>query len=648
MKQAITTLETNRHWKTAFGILSVLLLIIMPLISRHYGQSGDEWLQIEYGRHIWEYFFEGNNRALDYTDLTLQYQNMQYYGGLFDFGTEILHRWLPSVSHLFIRHFFNALTGAVLMIFTGLFAWRLSGKNWMIACLALLMIIFSPRIFGESMNNPKDIPFASGFIVAMYGWLALLQDQSRSILRHALYIALGFALAFGVRPAGGLLLFANFAVMAGLYYFFDKAFREQVTAHKHKLLKKLALAGIAGLAVGYMIALLGWPWGLLEPFSRPFEALRYMANVDVTLRVFFEGVFRPNNALPWYYELKWIAISNPLIVIAGVLLLLILLPAALKKYGLPAVVTVLFAAFFTPLYMIYKKSSMHDTWRHVFFIYPFWVSMAAMAFPLIGAYLKNEKLRWLPTGVVLFGLLPVIIWTVRTHPNQYVYFNTLVGGVKGAFGYYDIDYYQNSSLQCANWVVKNAKPLPDRKVVIASNMQGFNDYLGKDTSWIRWYYVRYNDRHHKEWDYYIGYSRYVSAEQLQGGHWPQPNAAYVVDVDGVPLSAVLERKSLAGILAHDGLQNNQFVYAINNYKELMKADPYDENAFINYAVALASARMMDEAIAAARQAISLDPGRADFYQLLSQIYQAIGDHEQAQRATNQANSLIMRQQELVQ
>lgn len=641
-------LLSPRGWKRAFISLSILLLVLMPFLSRDYGQSGDEWLQIEYGRHIWNYFFEGDERALDYSDMSLQYQNMQYYGGLYDYATEVLHHWLPGIPHLYLRHFINALTGAVLMIFTGLFARRVSGRNWMIGFFALLMIAFSPRIFGESMNNPKDIPLACGFIVAVYFFYALIQDAPSRMLRNAIGIALGFGLAFGVRPAGGIILIAHFVVMAGLFLFFDKSFREKASTGKYALLKKIALWLVAGLVTGYIIGLLGWPWGLKEPLTRPLQSLKYMTNVEITLRVFFEGVFRPNNNMPWYYELKWIVISNPLIVIAGVCLFFILFPLAKKRYGFAAVLFVAFAAFFTPLYMIYKKSSVHDTWRHLFFIYPFWITMAALAFPLIGEYIKSEKLKWLPVAIVLAGILPTVIWTVRTHPNQYVYFNALTGGVKGAFGYYDIDYYQNSSLQCAKWIVKNAKPLPDRKIVIASNMQGFDDYLGKDTSWIRWYYVRYNERHKKEWDYYVGYSRYVSAEQLQNDHWPQKNAAYVVEVDGVPLSAVLERKSYAGINASDALQNNQFILSINYYAEQIAADPYDENVFINYAVALASARRMDDAVAAAQKAIALDPGRPDFYQVLAQIYAAAGDQANAQKATMQANSLIARQEELMQ
>jgi hypothetical protein len=617
----------------------------MPLISRDYGQSGDEWLQIEYGQHIWNYFTKGDQQALNYDAMSLQYQGQQFYGGFFDFLTEVLHQWFPSIPHLLLRHFFNALMGALMMMFTGMFVFRLS-KRWSVAFIALLFIIFSPRIFGESMNNPKDIPLGCGFIIGMYYWLAFLQEMPRRMWRYALGIAIGFGIAFGVRSAGGILQVAYFGVMTLLYYFTNQDFQARVKADNNKLLKKGFLVLGVALVAGYIIALLTWPWGLQSPLSHPIESLKEMTNRSVTLRVFFEGVFRPNNNQPWYYEFKWILISNPIVVIIGVALFLVMLAKARREYGTFTVVFLVFAAFFTPLYMAYKKSSVHDTWRHLFFIYPFWVSMAALGWPLITSFFSSARLRWVPFAIAVVGLLPAIIWTFKVHPNQYVYFNEFVGGIKGAHGYYDTDYYQNSALQDAKWIINNAKPIPGRKVVVASNMLGFDKYFARDTSWVSWYYVRYNDRHTKEWDYYVTYSRYISPEQLQNDKWPPQNAVYTVEVNGVPISAVLQRKSLAGIAASEALQNKDFAGAAEKYAQYVQADPYDENALANYAIALASTGQMDPAVAALTQAVQLDPGRVDFYQILAQIHQARGDAASAQQATNNANAIIMREQEL--
>jgi len=633
-----------KYFKYLFYLISVCLLVIMPFLSKDYGQSGDEWLQIEYGQHIWNYFHNGDQRALNYDDMSLQYQGQQFYGGFFDYTTELLHHAMPNIQLLHLRHFINALMGALMMIFTGLFAFRLS-KKWSVGLIALLFIAFSPRIFGESMNNPKDIPLGFGFILGMYAWLAFLQDFPKKSWLNLIGVAIGFGVAFGVRSAGGLLQVAYFGVLSLLYFFINKDFKTSVTANNNQLLKKGMLFLAGALVVGYIIGLLTWPWGLQSPLSHPLESLKEMTNRSVTLRVFFEGVFRPNSHQPWYYELKWMLISNPIIVVLGVVLFLALWTRVKKTYGMFPLLFLLFAAFFTPLYMIYKKSSVHDTWRHLFFIYPFWVAMAALGVSIVSDFIKSKQAQLIPFLIAVLGLTPAIAWTIKEHPNQYVYFNEFVGGIEGANGYYDTDYYQNTGLQAANWIIKNAKKKPNGKVLVGSNMLGFDKYFAKDSTWINWYYVRYNERHQKDWDYYVTYSRYISAEQLQQGTWPPANAVHVIKAGGVPIAAVLERKSLISVEAAAAFQQKDFAKAATLYSEYLAKETEDENAWANAAIAYASIGQMDQAVSALNKAIKIDAGRADFFQVLAQIYQAKGDNQQAQNAMNQANAILLREEE---
>jgi hypothetical protein len=44
---------------------------------------------------------------------------------------------------------------------------------------------------------------------------------------------------------------------------------------------------------------------------------------------------------------------------------------------------------------------------------------------------------------------------ISNHPNQYIYFNELYGGVEKAFGYYELDYYQNSGKVGTDWIKEN-------------------------------------------------------------------------------------------------------------------------------------------------------------------------------------------------
>lgn len=642
----------NSRWKAAFFILSAFILVLLPMLSRSYGQTGDEWLQMEYGRDIWNYFFQNNPKALDYAGGDLQHSKLELYGGLFDFGTELLHSWLPSIPQLVLRHFCNGLTGAALMIVTGLLGYRLSKGNWAIAFVTLMFMLFSPRIFGESMNNPKDIPFACGFVTGIYFLIALLQDYPRKKVPHALGLALGFGLAFGVRAAGGALQIAYFVVFAAGTYLLDKGFKERLKADKG-MLKGLLLFGFGALLVGYIIGIMFWPYGLQSPVSHPLESLSGMTNREVNIQVLFEGRHYMAQSMPWYYEFKWIFISNPLVVIVGFVLFAILSFSLIKAYGKFVIAFIIFGALFPVVYMIYKNSTVYDTWRHIFFVYPFWVLMAVFGWARLGDLLNRamakkdapvqEKNIW--PAIAILGLLPAMIWTVRSHPNQYVYFNELVGGLHGAFGNYDIDYYQNSGLQAANWIKKNAPQEPGRKVIVTSNMSGYYNYFIDDTVHYNVPYVRYASRHTQDWDYYVVSPRFLPIEQLQQGLWPQKDVAHRVEVDGVPLSVVLKRKSKEGIAANAAYEAKDFPTAARAYASFLQKDTTDEFALVNYGIAQASIGQMDPAIAAVQRAVALQPGNAQFYELLAQLYSAKGDAPNAQKAKNQAQSIIAEEAE---
>ena len=376
MTDTIIKPTMEKQWRLIFFILSGVILILLPALSPAYGQTGDEWLQMFYGQHIWDYFFNNDMQALGYDTLLPnhlneanpdQFKGQELYGGLFDFGTEVLHRWFPSIPHLVLRHFCNALTNVLLMVSTGLIARRLSGR-WSVGVLALVLIVFSPRIFGEGMNNPKDIPFAAGFALAVYAVLAFIQDGLKNVWRHAALLALGFGLAFGVRAAGGLLFFAYLVAMIALWLFLQKDARKGWWSDK-KSRNRILLFMVGGLVAGYIIGLLAWPWGLQSPISNPITSLQGMTNRETKIHTLFEGKYQWNFAMPWYYELKWIIISNPLSVIIGALLFVVLGFLGRKKLGSFTLLFVLFAALFPLLYMMYKNSSVYDTWRHVFFVY---------------------------------------------------------------------------------------------------------------------------------------------------------------------------------------------------------------------------------------------------------------------------------------
>lgn len=643
-------LNSSATWKKLFWILSLAFLIIMPAMSHNYGQNGDEDIEAQYGRDIYNYYAHGDRISLGYDSAVFvskirnqQYYGQEFYGGMFDVITEVTHRCCPSWEIMEVRHFFSAIFGALLMMFTGLLAYRLSNKKWWVAFLALIFMAFSPRMFGDSMSNGKDIPFSMGMTMATYYLIRILQDikSRKNILTEMALFTIGWSIILGMRTAGGLLFIAYTAFFILTYYLFNR--NDWRAIKQDKLYIRVAVLLILAFIVGSVIGYLTWPFGLQAPIKNLFLALKEMTNRQVTVRVLFEGKDMISNNMPWYYVIKWIFISSPIVILIASIAFVPLIPKALKEFGAFAVILLLFSFLFPLIYIIVKHSTVYDSWRHAYFVYPSLVIMAALTVSLLASYLK-EKQQWIPFLLALVGLIPAIAWTLTTTPYQYVYFNQFVGGIKGAFGNYEVGYYQTSNREMAHWIQQNVPhPPKGEKIIVRSNMDGMDTYFRQDTSWVQTGYARYYERNEKPWDYYVTYDRFIAPWQLQNGKWPPDNVVYSVKVKGVPIGVIIKRVSQDGYNAYQALKGNQFDTAVTLYRSFLKTDSSDEMVYINYGIALASIGQLDQGITAIKKGILLNPTNADAYRVLSQIYQAKGDKANAEDALMRAQSILAQQ-----
>ena len=211
--------------------------------------------------------------------------------------------------------------------------------------------------------------------------------------------------------------------------------------------------------------------------------------------------------------------------------------------------------------------------------------------------------------------------------------------VKKAIGVYDLDYYQNSGKQAAEWIKKNTK-VQGRKTKVVSNMSSIDKYFTLDSNHFLGDYVRYNDRDTKDWDYYITYSRFISIAQLEAGTWPPKNAVHVISVDGVPISAVLERKTKLDIAANKAMESQKLDSAFTLYQQAVAADASNDGVLVKYATILAMRGDVQNALKILDQAINIDAGNPAIYNLQMQIFRAIGDNNKAQQAENTLRILV--------
>ncbi len=444
-------------------VLLALLLFAMPVLSQDFGVTWDEHFHYEYGRRVFNFYASGfaDRSATDYLSL-------HYYGGLFDFLAECAHRMLPSFPRSDIKHIANSLFGWLAIFFAGLLARRVWG-GWA-GFLAVLFLAFSPRFLAHCMNNPKDLPFATFYIMTLYG-LSLAGQSFPYFGRKALLITVaGIALALNIR-VGGLLLLFYAGLYLGMLFLNDRAHRSW--NNLLKLCVWLLILGLAAVVLGTLF----WPWALQNPLFKPLEALRTFSRFTLTFGELYKGRIINTGDIPWDYPVHWQLITIPL----GVLffgLLSVPLACFFKKRGaeirLLQVAGLAFSVLFPLAYVIATKPVLYNGPRHLLFIYPSFAVLAAGA----AALLLRIRLRYgavLVCCLLVAGLYHPVLFQLRNHPNQIVYFNQMVGGIRGAFLRYEMDYWGNSFKQAIDWIESVAN-LNSRRVRFSVNVSPKSAY----------------------------------------------------------------------------------------------------------------------------------------------------------------------------
>ncbi len=622
-----TASEQDALYKKVFMGLSIAILLITIVLAIGSGINGDDEYQNDYSTKLVNYY---STMGADSSALFIDKGKMHYYGGFFDivagFANKALGNEVADASYHSVRHVFNAIFGFLAMLFTALLAKEIAG--WRAGILTLLFMFLSPRFLGDSMMNPKDIPFAAGYAIALY-YMALFfknllpQTPNGALWKPALGIVLGIALAIATR-AGGLLLVAFLFLFAGVDFLMKNGFGGLTS--NSKLVGRYAAWSIGTAVVGYCLALLFWPFAMQAPISNPLEALGEFSKLGVKIRVLFHGENLMSDETPWNYAIEWIWRTIPLFTLLGFVGGLVFLGRFFKKYQPLPVFIAVFAALFPLFYIIYKDSILHDGWRHLTFVYPTMAVVAALFFVEIESMLAENKVGKIAIYAVVGLLLAEPAYFIaRNAKFPYVYFNPVSGGVSGAFGEFETDYWGVSVKPAIDWLEEQGKIGTNMKdtVTIATSFS----YIGhkyadkKYGGMVKVKYTKFANRYEQTWDYGIFPSRYIKGAHLRSGSWPNKRTIHTITANGVPLTAIEQ----GGGPVFDGekaLKAQDFATAITAFEAETKQYPDNELAWLKLAMAYLNTGKMAEAKAAATKSIEVAPGNTSglFYRGLAGLY----------------------------
>jgi hypothetical protein len=424
----------------ATAILIAALLVLALSTFKQYAVSNDEGLQHHYGELIIAYYKSG------FADKSVfDYQNLYLYGGLFDIIAVLLAHLLPFDPYD-IRHVMSALAGIGGIAATWAVARMISGPR--AGLLAGLALTVCGIWYGGMFNHTKDVPFAAAMMGATYYLLRSARDWPAPRRSDLLWFGLLLGVALGLR-ATGLLMVGYVAVVIALVAgrTASRDWRERARFCAHALLRFAP-----ALALAYIIMIASWPWASLN-FFNPVRAIFAFAHFHYPIRTLLAGQVYLMSDVPRWYEPDYLAIKMPLLVLAGAACAAMAAGCSavagagktFDRAGLSDIAVLIFVIVFPLCCQIIGHGPSFTGMRHFLFVVP---PLAALAGIGVHAGLSYFEGYGRAVGVAaVAGVMVAYGWDaqslVQLHPYEYLFYNSLVGGLKGAARRYATDYWVN-------------------------------------------------------------------------------------------------------------------------------------------------------------------------------------------------------------
>ena len=519
-------------------------LIVGLLVYGDYGISWDEPIQrhsgytsAKYVRTLWQKMFDMpvDEKDLIYTPLH-QYSDKTY-GMVVELilvAFEVVFDLDDSRDIYRLRHLLTFLIFYGGAIFFYLILTR-HFNDWKWGLLGCAFLILSPRIFANAFYNSKDLAFMSLYIISLYTLLKFIELKS---MRAASVHGLATALLVDTRivgvfvPALTIMFYTATLAMAPL----------TMSRIRHMA---------ATLACYLMVAIIGiilfWPFLWENPLANFHEAFVRMSQFPWPGRVTYFGMLIPASQLPWHYIPVWIGMTTPLMYIAlfiigAVSIVYQLLSQFMKSVRCAAwyrEALFLCASLLPVIVVIVLSSTLYDGWRQMYFVYPSMILVSVsglkrlMTFSMQLQSLGRLVATCLIVSMTLFSSYSTLLFMIRNHPHQNVYFNT-IGKIKPTN--FDLDYWGLSYKQALEYVlsIDNSPKI----ILVSANPPGYiNELILKGQDRKRLKQLPREDIGQAK--YYLSNYRW-EWEDYKKGRFPYTNEVHKIEVDGIPIVGIYQ------------------------------------------------------------------------------------------------------------
>lgn len=426
-------------WKRLCTLLLWGMTLFVLLTFHRHGISNDELVQHTYGDMLWRYYASG------LTDVSLfSYRNLFLYGGLFDLPVVALSKLMPSVDIWALRHLLSGLTGVLGMVGAGRLATCLAGPRT--GFVAVLLLGLSGIWSGAMFTHTKDIPFAVAMIWGAYGLTRIIRYLPHPPLSLVLGFGLVTGLALGLRVGGLLLVFYTAVIILVCGVLRADGWRDRILFWARSVLFLLP-----GLFPALALMAFFWPWSV-QSVDNVALAISAFSHFSFDMETILFGTIYRLDEIPRTYLPGYLLVKMPELMLLGLACacacgFVVVRRRTIKSARVIPWLPVLMGALFPVTLAIVTNPPLYNGVRHFLFVLPPLSILAA--FGLCTTLDRVLAVRSVvQRGCFLAGFCSVFVLSaaslVMIHPYGYVSYNLLAGGLAGAAGRWEMDYWSSS------------------------------------------------------------------------------------------------------------------------------------------------------------------------------------------------------------
>ena len=454
----------------AVGIVLALIFFIVGLATlSHYGINIDEPFHFERGNAYLDLFLTGRKKYTNADFLDKRTSEWKYKGYDAEFflkgndrghptlndilaaaTNRIFYQKLGIVGDLQAYHLFELFVSSMLVFL--LFAMIRSRYGVFAGTVSSLSMVLYPLFYGESHYNIKDPVEASFFSFTLYFfYLGVQRVKARYFFISSLFCALAFGTKFNI-------VFLPFIILPYLFIRYQDFFiRGENRLEKLKRIPKSVYSSIFIYpAIVFGIHFVSRPSLWQDPVNRFLQVIQYYKDIGTGTN--YESMFLKHG---WNtYPAIFVGASTPLVILFFFLIGSIIALWKIKKEKDKFSLLLLLWFGVTIFRVSLPGTSIYGGVRQIMEYIP---AMAAIS-GLGAVYLRGFFSRFMNIKIASFAILiafvPLIVTLIRMHPNENLFMNSLIGGLKGATekkipgaG----ETMGNSYLQGILWLNKNAE-----------------------------------------------------------------------------------------------------------------------------------------------------------------------------------------------